>query len=174
MAGVEGPVPDVAQPPPGGADAAALRTLWRTVYQKAAAVAEKRAQALVRDHTYRRHGRRALVVVLDRGGSALTTGEKCDVELPWAYQLEAWALYANASGSLVVDLRTCSGISTYPTVSSICGSTPPTLTSAQAARSEDLSAWTSVGLTRGTVLRVQVTTAATITLATLTLHLRPV
>jgi hypothetical protein len=158
----------------GGPDLAALRQLWRTVYRKAADAAVDRTGDLLDAHRYRLHGREALVVVLDGGGAALATGEKCDLELPWAYQLEAWALYADQVGSLIVDLRTASSITAYPTVSSICGTTPPTLTSAQKARSEDLRAWTSVGLPQGTVLRVTVTSAATITVATLTLHLRPI
>jgi hypothetical protein len=182
MGGADQPVPDVAQPPPGGPAGAAgpsvdargqARRLWRTVYQKAADAAEDRMTDLLNDHRYRQHGRRAVAIILDGGGQALTTGEKCDLELPWAYQLEAWALYADQVGSLVADLRTATDITAYPTVSSICGGAPPTLSGVQKARSENLSAWTQ-GLPQGTVLRVTVTSAATITLATLTLHLRPI
>jgi hypothetical protein len=161
-------------PPPSGPDRGALRTLWRTVYRKAADAAEDRMSDLLNEHRYRQHGRRAVAIILDGGGQALTPGEKCDLELPWAYQLEAWALYAAQAGSLVVDLRTATGIAAYPAVASICGPTPPTLTNAQKARSEDLSAWTTVGLPQGTILRATITSAATITLATLTLHLRPI
>ena len=176
MAGVEGPLPDVAEAPPsgpGGADAAALRTLWRTVYQKAAQVAERRARELLRDHTYRRHARRSLVIVVDGAGAALTPGNGPDVELPWAYALEGWALYADQSGSAVLDLRTAASSSAWPTVSSICGSTPPTLSGAQQARSTDVSAW-SPGLTQGTVLRPVLVSAATVTRLTLNLWLRAV
>jgi hypothetical protein len=182
MGGADQPVPDAGQPPPGGpagpggpsVDARGqARRLWRTVYQKAADAAEGRTRALLNAHRYRLHGREALAIVLDGGGQALTTGEKCDLELPWAYQLEAWALYADQVGSLVVDLQTAASISAYPTTASICGGSPPTLTGAQAARSEDVGAWTQ-GLPQGTVLRVRVNSAATVTLATLTLHLRPI
>jgi hypothetical protein len=154
--------------------AASLASMWRTVFAKAAQVADQHIQAALLDHRYRLHGRESLNVVLDQGGSALTAGTVCDVELPWAYQLEAWALYADLVGSLVVDLQAALDPVSWPTVASICGTTPPTLAAARAARSTDLSGWLQTALPQGTVLRVQVQSAATITRATLSLFLRPI
>jgi hypothetical protein len=77
-------------------------------------------------------------------------------------------------GSLVVDLQTALDPTTWPTVASICGTTPPTLTGARSARSSDLSGWLTTALPQGTVLRVQVQSAATLTRATLSLFLRPI
>lgn len=150
---------------------APLRDLWRSVYRKAAELAEARTGALLDEHRFAQHGRRALCVVLDGGGADLTTGPKCDVELPWAYALEGWALYADAAGSAVVDLQAPLPPAAWPTVVTVCGATPPTLAAAAQARSEDVAGWRTA-LPRGTVLRVDVLTATTVRRVTLTLFVR--
>jgi hypothetical protein len=164
----------------GGAGVGALgplQAMWRGVYRKAAEAAEAVVATLLERHVYHLHGRRAVTVVLDGGGAALATGEKCDLELPWAYVLEAWALYADQAGDLVVDLQRGAGLATYPgDLASLCagdGALKPTLSAAAAARSEDLTGWTPA-LPRGCVLRVAVQSAATVRLVTLTLHLRAI
>jgi len=153
-----------------------LTALWRSVYRKAADAAELRVQALLGDHVQQRHGRRAVAVVLDGGGATLTVGAKCDLELPWAFQLEGWALYATASGSLALDLEASASYTAFPAdLTSICGTgtpTPPALTAAAKARSDDLTGWTPTALPRGAVLRVLVDSASGISLATLTLFVR--
>jgi hypothetical protein len=151
--------------------AAPLAALWRSVYQKAAQAAETRMGALLEEHRLGQHGRRAVVVVLSGAGGALGAGTYCDFELPWAYHLEGWALYADTAGSVVVDLLAPVPPAAWPAVTSVCGGAPPTLAGAQQARSEALAGWTTP-LARGSVLRVAVTSASTVQLVTLTLFLR--
>ena len=69
-------------------------------------------------------------------GEALAAGDGCDVELPWAYVVEGWALYADQSGSAVLDLRTAT-YATFPTLTSICGGAKPTLSGAQKNQATD-------------------------------------
>ena len=160
---------DLLDPGLGGA----VRGMWRSVYRKAAEAAEARLQALLSEHVYQLHGRRAVAVVMSGGGSALAAGTQCDLEAPWAYVIEGWALYADASGSCVVDLRTAASYAAFPTVASICASAKPTLAAAQKATDSTLTGWTTA-LPRGTVLRVVVESASTVTLVSLTLFLRAV
>jgi hypothetical protein len=146
--------------------------MWRSVYQKAAEAAEGRMRALLAAHQYHLHGQRAVAVVLDGGGTPLVPfTERADLELPWGYALEGWALYADGPGDLVLDLRASEDFAAYPTFATICPVNPPTLVAQDKARSANLTGWTT-RLPRGTVLRVLVMDAGTVTLATLTLFLR--
>jgi hypothetical protein len=145
--------------------------LWRNVYRKAAEAAEARLRALLVEHVTHLHGRRAIVFTVDGGGAALVAGPGPDVELPWAYLVEGWSLYAHESGSATLDLRV-STYATFPTLASICGSGKPALSSAQKAQSTDVSGWTQTALPRGTVLRCVLESASTVTFLSLTLWVR--
>lgn len=157
----------------GGVSATGLAGMWRSVYRKAAAAAEARLQTLLAQHVQERHGRRAIVVVVDGAGAALAAGPGPDVELPWAYVVEGWALYADRSGSAVLDLRVAASYAAFPTVATICAGSPPALAGAQKARGDDVSAW-DAALPRGTVLRPVLVSAATVTRLALTLWVRAV
>jgi hypothetical protein len=149
-----------------------LARMWRSVYRKAAEAAEARTQALLAEHVYHLHGRRAIVFTVDGGGAPLVPGDGPDVELPWGYVLEGWSLYAHESGSAVLDLVTADSFDTFPTLASIVGSgTPPELVGAQAERSGTLAGWTTA-LPRGTVLRAVLVSASTVTFLSLTLWVR--
>lgn len=186
----------------GGVEAIGrLAGLWRGVYQKAAEAAEARLGALLAAHVYRLHGRRAVAVVLDGGAAPLTPGVRCDLELPWAYVLEGWALYAgrpDGGGTLRLDLRVTTDYGAFPSFVSICAADAnPTLGDppgdplglpTDKNRDDLLEDW-AVAHPRGTILRVEVLPvdpaalpgdppdpAATpvVTQATLTLFLRAV
>jgi len=153
-----------------------LAAMWRAVYEKAAQAAEARAAALLADHGYRQHGRRAVAVVLDGGGAALAPGARCDLELPWAYVLEGWALYGEPAGVLALDVLAAADYAGYPNFVSLCADAPPTLGDpagdpADKNRDEELTNWV-VQLPRGRVLRVAVVSNAAVVRATLTLLLR--
>jgi hypothetical protein len=154
----------------GGVATGALTGMWRSVYRKAAEAAEARLQALLAEHVYHLHGRRAIVFVVDGGGAAVVAGDGPDVELPWAYAVEGWSLYADQPGTAVVDVR-AAAFADFPAVASICGGALPTLSFGQKVTSPDVSAWTAA-LPRGTVLRPVVTLAVAVTRVTLTLHVR--
>lgn len=160
----------------------ALVQMWRSVYQKAADAAEGRLQALLADHVYTRHGRRAVAVPLGAGSGTLATGLVCDLEAPWAFVLEGWALYANTSGSLAVDLQKSAGLATFPgDLTSLAGTgTAPHLTGEAKRRAEGgtgagepLEGW-DTALPRGCILRVVVSSASGVSAATLTLLVRAV
>jgi hypothetical protein len=152
-----------------------LVAMWRGVYQKAAAVAEARTRALLGEHVGERHGRRGISFVFDGGGAVLTGGVKAEVELPWAYALEGWALYAPTSGTVLVDLLVSAGLATFPAdLESICGDARPELEAAQKARSDDLTGWTTTALPRGSILRVVLAAPSGVQLLTLTLFLRAI
>jgi hypothetical protein len=157
----------------GGVSAGALAGMWRGVYQKAAAAAEARLRALLAEHVYQQHGRRALYFWVDGGGAVLAPGAGGDAELPWAYVVEGWALYADAAGDAVLDLQVATSYATFPTATSICGGAPPTLAGAQKATSTDLTGWTTA-LPRGTVLRPVLQSAASVSRLSLTLYVRAV
>lgn len=80
--------------------------------------------------------------VLDGGGSAIGTGPKGYLEIPFAGTITAVRMQANTSGSAVVDIKkaTYSGL---PTTSSICASAKPTLSSAQKMQDTTLTGWTT-------------------------------
>ena len=152
-----------------------LVAMWRGVYKKAAEAAEARLQALLADHVYGRHGRRAVAVVLGGAGGTIATGVACELEVPWAYVLEGWALYAPATGSLALDVLASASYTDYPgDLESLVGAgVSPSLSSARKNRSEDLTGWTTA-LPRGSILRVTVVSASGVSAATLTLLVRAV
>ena len=161
--------------PGGGVSVGQLATMWRSVYQKAADAAEARLQGLLERHVGERHGRRAVAVPMGGGSGTLAAGLVCDLEVPWAYVLEGWALYANASGSLAVDVLKSAGYATFPgDLASLVGAgVGPSLAGAAKNRSEALTGW-DTALPRGCLLRVVVTSATTVSTATLTLLVRAV
>ena len=165
---------DLLEPGAGAGGAlAALSDLWRSVYRKAAEVAEARTLALLNAHGYQDHGRRAIAVVIDGGGGFILPGPKCDLELPWQYQLEGWALYANTVGTITIELQRAATFDAFPTRTSVTPNpaTRPGMVGNWKAQSEDTTDWVTP-LARGTVLRVEVLTADALHLATLTLYVR--
>ena len=106
-------------------------------------------------------------VEVQLGGTTLTTGSKGFWEVPYACTITANRLFANASGSLVVDVKKAT-YSGFPTTSSICASAKPTLSSAQKSQDSTLSGWTTA-LAAGDVLEFNVDSVTTIVRATLSL-----
>ena len=109
----------------------------------------------------------AMGVIIDGGGSAITTGVKGDLYIPFAFTITGSTLIADVSGSVVLDLKLSASYATTPTVS-IVASAPPTLSSALTAQDATLTGWTVSGAA-GSRLRYSVTSASTITRLTHTL-----
>lgn len=111
--------------------------------------------------------------VIDGGGSAISTGTKGYVEVPFACTITAARLLADVSGSIVVDVWKCTYSAFDPTThpasgDKITASAPPTISSAKKSQDSTLTGWTT-SLAAGDILGFNVNSASTITRVTLSL-----
>jgi hypothetical protein len=115
-----------------------------------------------------------LTVVIDGGGEVITTGVKLDLEIPFACTITGVTLLADQTGSIVIDLWS-DAYGNYPPTDadSITASAPPTLSAAAKSQDTTLTGWTT-SLSAGTILRVNVDSATTLTRVTLSLTLEKV
>ena len=112
---------------------------------------------------------RTLTFIIDGGGSAITTGIKGDLEIPFGCTIQQVTLLANQSGSIVVDIWK----DTYPNfpptdADSITASAPPTITSATKNQDSTLTGWTTA-ISAGDILRFNVDSVTSIQRLTLSL-----
>lgn len=107
---------------------------------------------------------------ISNNGSAISTGTKGFLEIPFPCTITANRLVADQTGSIVIDLKkaTYSGLFT---TSSITASAKPTLSSARKSEDTTLSGWTT-SVSAGDWLEVIVDSASTVTQVTLALTLR--
>lgn len=112
---------------------------------------------------------RAITFVIDGGGSAITTGIKADVSVPYACTITAVTMLADQSGSIVVDIWKDTYANYPPTVAdTITASAKPTISAATKSTDSTLTGWTtSIGA--GDTLRFNVDSATTVTRLSLTL-----
>lgn len=116
--------------------------------------------------------RATVLVVIDGGGSAITTGIKGDVVVDFAGVIEQWTALADQSGSIVVDIWKDTFANAPPTVAdTITASAKPTISSATKAQSGVLTGWTT-SIAAGDVLRYNVDSVSTVTRVTLALKVR--
>lgn len=114
-----------------------------------------------------------LLIHIDGGGSAITTGIKVHIPDMPACAVEGWSLVGNASGSIVLDFWTDSWANSPPTVADtmIATGTKPVLSSAQ--KNQDLTIdWAVTAIAAGATLTVNVDSATTVTWVDVTLRLR--
>jgi len=115
----------------------------------------------------------AVGLIIDGGGSAITTGVKGFVEVPFACTITAATLLstdsASTAGSIVVDIWKDT-YANYPPVvgDSITASAKPTLSAANKSRDTTLTGWTTA-IAAGDVLGFSVTSATTVTRVCLSL-----
>lgn len=108
---------------------------------------------------------RTIGVSIDGGGTAITTGTKGYVEIPYAGTITEWKIIADVSGSAVFDVWKANAA--IPTnANSITAAAKPTLTSSQRATSTTLTGWTT-NVSDNDVFGFEVESASTITKATL-------
>ena len=113
-----------------------------------------------------------LQLIIDGGGSAITTGIKGDLVVPYNCTVLGWDILADTSGSIVVDVWKDSYANFPPTVAdTIAGSEKPTLSSATKNQDIALSSWITA-LTRNDILRFNVDSASTVTRVTLSLRIK--
>jgi hypothetical protein len=103
--------------------------------------------------------------VIDGGGSAITTGNKGWLYIPWPATIFFTRLMADQSGSIVIDILRSTG-GAFPSVSMVGGGNKPTLSAAQTSFVAP-SGWTSVVLARDDWIAFNVTSVATVTKVTL-------
>jgi len=111
-------------------------------------------------------------ITVDGAGTAITTGIKGDVTLPYACYIDAARLVADQSGSIVFDIWVDTLANFPPTVAdTITASAKPTLSSATNSEDTTLTGWTRA-LPAGSVVRFNVDSAATVTRVALSLRVR--
>jgi hypothetical protein len=110
-------------------------------------------------------------VVIDGGGSAITTGVKGDVMVDFNCTINAWTLLADRSGDIVVDIwREELGDFPPTDADSMCSGKEPTIAaSGTNAQDTTITDWTSDDIVAGDILRFNVDSCTTIQRATLAL-----
>jgi hypothetical protein len=111
----------------------------------------------------------SLTFIIDGGGSAITTGQKGHLEIPFACTITQVTMLADQSGSIVVDIWKDTYANFPPTdADSITASAPPTISSAQKSQDATLTDWTTA-IAAGDILAFNVDSCTTITRVTISL-----
>jgi hypothetical protein len=118
--------------------------------------------------------RSALGISIDGGGSAITTGIKGDIYVPYDCTVESWTILADQTGSIEIDVWSDTYANYPPTSADIglFGESPPRISSAIKATSTDFGdspSGADTSISAGTTLRFNVNSISAITRATLTL-----
>jgi hypothetical protein len=114
----------------------------------------------------------SLGLVIDGAGSAITTGVKGYLRVPYNCDIQSVEIVADQSGSIVIDIWRDTYANFPPTVAdSIVASAKPTLSSAQKSQNTTLTGWTKA-LTEGQYLAFNVDSVSTVTRVVLTLKVQ--
>jgi len=115
---------------------------------------------------------RDLTFIIDGGGSAITTGQKGHLEIPFKCEIQQVTLLADQSGSIVIDIWKDTYANFPPTVAdTITASAKPTLSSAQKYQNSTLTGWTKT-INAGDILAFNVDSASTLTRVTISLKVK--
>jgi len=116
----------------------------------------------------------SITFIIDGGGSAITTGEKGHIRIPFKCEIQSVTLLADQSGSVVVDLWKDTYANFPPTdADSITSATPPTITTAQKSENTTLTNWTKT-INAGDILAFNVDSCTTIERVTLSLYVKKI
>lgn len=112
----------------------------------------------------------SITFVIDNAGSAITTGQKGHLEVPFACNIQAVTMEADAAGAIVVDIWKDTYVNFPPTdADSITSSTPPTITATnQKSQDNTLTNW-NLAVNAGDILAYNVDSCTTITRVTISL-----
>lgn len=106
-------------------------------------------------------------ITIDGGGSAITTGIKGSVTIPFGMTITGWYLTADQVGSIVIDVWKDTQANYPPVVGdTIAGSEKPTLTAVDHNSDLALTTWTTA-VAAGDAIKFNVDSATTITRCTL-------
>ena len=116
----------------------------------------------------------AIIFIIDGGGSAITTGEKGHLEIPFKCEIQRATLLADQVGSIVIDIWKDTYANFPPTdADSITSATPPTISAAQKSQDATLTGWTKT-IDEGDILAFNVDSAATITRVVIVLKVKKI
>jgi hypothetical protein len=102
-------------------------------------------------------------ITIDGGGSAITTGVKGYIEVPYACTINQVTLLADQSGSCVIDIWKDTYANYPPTVAdTITASAKPTISAATKSQDATLTGWTT-SISAGDILGFNVDSASTVT-----------
>jgi len=111
----------------------------------------------------------SITMIIDGGGSAITTGVKGYIEVPFSCTISQVTMLADQSGSIVVDIWKDTYANYPPTdADSITASAVPTISAATKSQDGTITGWTT-GITAGDILGFNVDSASTVTLVTVSL-----
>lgn len=114
----------------------------------------------------------AIPFIIDGGGSAITTGVKGFIEVPFACTIQRVTLLADQSGSIVVDIWKDTYANYPPTVAdTITASAKPTISTATKAQDATLTGWTT-SVAAGDVLGFNVDSITTCQRVTVSLKVK--
>jgi hypothetical protein len=115
-----------------------------------------------------------ITFVIDGGGSAIATGIKGDLEIPFGCTINQVTVLGDQSGSIVVDIWKNTYANFPPTdADSITASAPPTLSTADKSQDSTLTGWTT-SIAAGDILRFNVDSATTVERVTISLKVTKV
>lgn len=111
-----------------------------------------------------------ITFIIDGGGSAITTGEKGHLEIPFGCTINQVTMLADQSGSIVVDIWKDTYANFPPTdADSITASAPPTIATAQKSQDSTLTGWTT-SIAASDILAFNVDSITTVTRVTISLE----
>ena len=114
----------------------------------------------------------AILIVVDGAGSAIATGIKLDIVVPFDCAITGWTLLADQAGSIQFDLWKASYANAPANVgNTITAGAKPALSSATKAQSAVLTGWTTA-IAAGDVVRVNVDSATTVQRVTLAIKVQ--
>ena len=103
-----------------------------------------------------------VTLTIDGGGSAITTGDKTWVQIPFAATITNVEMTADQSGSVVVDIWVDTYANYPPTVAdTIAAAAKPTISTAIKSTDSTLTGWTKT-VAAGSYMKFSVDSAATI------------
>lgn len=107
--------------------------------------------------------------VIDGAGSVITTGKKGNLVVDFNCEILEWAVTADQSGSIVVDVNRAT-FAGYPTTASIAGTELPTISTNTKGEDRTLTSWSNIDA--GDILGFEVDSVTTIQRVTVALKCR--
>jgi len=115
---------------------------------------------------------KAIEFVIDGGGSAITTGEKGHIRIPFKCVIQKVTLLADQSGSIKIDIWKDTYANFPPTnADTICGANEPEISAATKDEDGTLTSWTKA-IAADSILAFNVDSAATIERLTVILEVK--